>query len=735
MKKRSITLKKFILNLLWSISFVAAMEAPEILEERTVSSVCSQEKSLELPLLPRSLFAFTMKGQLEEGKRKFLEQITENTGLSPYKLLSHDEDNNFVVFKTREAEGDRHFVYNMDLKTCHFIGANIIEGPHPYVHIEEVAPDNIYWSVYSVINPREKELYAFSLKDQTNTRLEVPARLFKILAERNGTLYSLVSAQSFEENKEAEFAIYTKQPNRPWERIIGGNQERFAFFTKIPIIENSILETLDRPKKKYAIYASYRNLQGQVITGPITMADNKFVHLFTLPEINIHSLKLISYNITTNKTESYLSHHMLLLSFIDQGRVKWHTLNLGNDEIDILSPLTELSNLIESHKVVEAGDNYYIDTTLEGFNIIQSDHPALRITFNLITNEDSGAPITQWGIPDPDDVSGQVQDLMDAKKCGHLTKAYYETFLMQDGQPLDCIVTPPSIGTAPYPAVIIPHGGPHISLKLNYNPLAQFLANRGYVVIEPVFSGSDNSQAIYERGRGQYGNLIQREMKEAANWYAYKQLIDARRVGIFGSSFGGYVVNFQATHPDCFEEIFPEGFKCFVSMVGVSDLIFDIKNSSFQIPRKNLIGIERRARYIEPLIESLDEPLSPEAEASLKSKSPLYAAAKVKPPLLLLHNDGDERVPIYHSNVLSQALSDHNIAHIYGVFKGEGHTLSNNSNLNVKYGLIENFLSKHLGGTRYQPLTKEECSQSTFEVIHGQELIDELLERALTQEK
>ncbi|WP_010299159.1 alpha/beta hydrolase family protein [Candidatus Odyssella thessalonicensis] len=735
MKKCSITLKKFILNLLGSISFAAAMEAPEIFEERTVSSVCSQEKSSELPLLPRSLFAFTMKGQLNEEKRKLLEQITENTGLSPYKILSHDEDNNFVVFKTREAEGDRHFVYNTDLKTCHFIGANILEGPHPYIHIEAVAPDTIYWSVYPVNNPREKELYAFSLKDQTNTRLEVPARLFKILAERNGTLYSLVSAESFEENEEAEFAIYTKQPNCPWEKIIGGNQERFAIFTKIPIIENPILGTLGRLEKKYAIYASYRNLQGQVITGPITMADNKFVPLFTLPEGNIHDLRLISYNIPTNKTKSYLSHHMLLVSLIDQGRLKWHTLNLGNGEIDIPSPLTELSNLLESHKIVEAGDNYYIDATLEGFNIIQSDHPALRITFNLSTDEDSGAPITQWGIPAPNDLSGQIQDLVDAKKCGHLTKAYYETISMQDGQPLDCIVTPPSFGTAPYPGVIISHGGPHVALNLNYNPLAQFLANRGYVVIEPVFSGSDNSQAIYERGRGQYGNLIQREMKEAANWYAHKQLIDAQRVGIIGSSFGGYVVNFQATHPDCFEEIFPEGFKCFISIVGMSDLIFDINNAISHLPRKNLISIERRARYIEPLIESLDDLLSPEAETSLKSKSPLYAAAKVKAPLLLLHNDGDERVPIYHSNALSQALSDHNIAHIYGVFKGEGHTLSNNSNLNVEYGLIENFLSKHLGGTRYQPLTKEECSQSTFEIIQGQELIDELLEGQVTEEK
>ena len=121
------------------------------------------------------------------------------------------------------------------------------------------------------------------------------------------------------------------------------------------------------------------------------------------------------------------------------------------------------------------------------------------------------------------------------------------------------------------PLIMLPHGGPFVRDEWTYDPLVQFLANRGYAVFQPQFRGSTGlGKEFVERGYGQWGRKMQDDLDDGLDWLVSNGMVDAKRVCIVGASYGGYAALWGAIRN-------PERYRCAASIAGVTDLEAQLK--------------------------------------------------------------------------------------------------------------------------------------------------------------
>lgn len=252
----------------------------------------------------------------------------------------------------------------------------------------------------------------------------------------------------------------------------------------------------------------------------------------------------------------------------------------------------------------------------------------------------------------------------------------------RDGLSLPVYVTHPpgSDAQQALPAVVLVHGGPWVrGARLGWSADAQFLATRGYRVIEPEFRGSEGyGFRHFKAGWKQWGAAMQDDLVDAVQWAAKQGLVDPARVCIVGASYGGYAsLMAPIVHPGV--------FRCAASFAGVTDinLMYDISWSDLSEDHKRygmptLIGDQRK-----------DEVL-------LAAASPLKRVAELKIPLLLAHGGEDRRVPIEHAKRFLGAARDAGVAIEYQEYASEGHWFFIPSNQADYYKRLENFLEKSL---------------------------------------
>jgi dipeptidyl aminopeptidase/acylaminoacyl peptidase len=250
-------------------------------------------------------------------------------------------------------------------------------------------------------------------------------------------------------------------------------------------------------------------------------------------------------------------------------------------------------------------------------------------------------------------------------------------FTARDGLQLRGYLTLPK-GRDPrnLPLVLMPHGGPFDRDKWEYDPMVQFLANRGYAVLQPEFRGSTGfGKGLVEKGYGQWGYKMQDDLDDSVDWLAHTGQIDPKRVCIVGASYGGYAALWGAIRN-------PERYRCAASLAGVSDLPALLRHD------KKLFTAPRYYREWRTQVAG-------DNEANLRSVSPLAYAAKVKVPLLIGHGEEDERVPPKQSHDMVGALTKVG-ANVTSVFyEGEGHGFSKSADLQDWLSRLEAFLAKY----------------------------------------
>jgi dipeptidyl aminopeptidase/acylaminoacyl peptidase len=252
-------------------------------------------------------------------------------------------------------------------------------------------------------------------------------------------------------------------------------------------------------------------------------------------------------------------------------------------------------------------------------------------------------------------------------------------YAARDGLPIRGYLTLPK-GKPPkdLPIIVNPHGGPWVRDGWGFNPEVQFLANRGFGVLQMNFRGSTGyGRKFWEAGFRQWGLTMQDDITDGVKWLVDQGIADPKRVAIYGGSYGGYAVLAGLTKT-------PDLYAAGVDYVGVSNLFTFIKT----VPP-----------YWKPFLEMMYEMVgNPEKDQRLfEENSPALNAAKIKTPLFVAQGAKDPRVNINESNQIVDALKKHGIEVEYMVKQDEGHGFQNEENRFSFYEAMEEFLAKHLG--------------------------------------
>ena len=241
------------------------------------------------------------------------------------------------------------------------------------------------------------------------------------------------------------------------------------------------------------------------------------------------------------------------------------------------------------------------------------------------------------------------------------------------------LTLPRELPSRDLPVVINPHGGPWARDYWGYNPEVQFLANRGYAVLQMNFRGSTGyGRKFWELGFKEWGRKMQDDITDGVNWLTEKGIADPDRIGIYGGSYGGYAALAGLTFT-------PDLYACGVDYVGVSNI---------------LSWFEAIPPYWEPLRDMFYEMVGdPEKEQELlKAASPLFHVDNIKVPLFIAQGANDPRVPKAESDQMVEALKVRGIEVPYMVKENEGHGFANEENRFDFYRAMEKFLGKYLGG-------------------------------------
>jgi dipeptidyl aminopeptidase/acylaminoacyl peptidase len=272
---------------------------------------------------------------------------------------------------------------------------------------------------------------------------------------------------------------------------------------------------------------------------------------------------------------------------------------------------------------------------------------------------------------------GASRPTLDASLMAEQDLVYVTT---RDGKRMPVYVTKPR-GKGPWPTVVLVHGGPFLrGHSWGWRDEPQFLASRGYLVVEPEFRGSTGYGDVWFRaGLKQWGLAMQDDVTDATRWAISQGMADAKRIALAGASYGGY-----ATMMGLVKE--PDLYRAGINWVGVTDieLIYDVSWSDssdvwkrFGMPR--MIGDKDKDRD------------------QLRRTSPLRRASEITKPVLMAYGGQDFRVPLPHGTEMRDALRKAGKVEVEWVeYEAEGHSFLLEANRLDFYSRFERFLARHL---------------------------------------
>jgi dipeptidyl aminopeptidase/acylaminoacyl peptidase len=241
------------------------------------------------------------------------------------------------------------------------------------------------------------------------------------------------------------------------------------------------------------------------------------------------------------------------------------------------------------------------------------------------------------------------------------------------------LTTPVGIAAKSLPGIVLVHGGPWDRDSWGFNSTVQWLANRGYAVLQVNFRGSAGyGKKFLNAGNREWGRKMQDDLIDGVHWLTKQGIADAKKIGIMGASYGGYATLAGLTFT-------PDVFACGVDLVGPSNLITEFSN----IPA-----------YWGPLRPTFAKRVgNPLTEIDfLKARSPLFHVDRIKAPLLIGQGANDPRVPRKESDQVVSALRMANKPVEYVVYADEGHGFTRPENRLHFCAVTEAFLFRHLGG-------------------------------------
>ena len=276
---------------------------------------------------------------------------------------------------------------------------------------------------------------------------------------------------------------------------------------------------------------------------------------------------------------------------------------------------------------------------------------------------------------------GATRPAIHASDMGQLDLVWLKA---RDGLPLPAWLTLPKGQKKNLPLVVLAHGGPWVrGGELKWDQEVQFLASRGYAVLEPEFRGSlGYGDKHFRAGIKQWGLAMQDDVADAARWAIAQGIADPKRICIAGASYGGY-----ATLMGLVKD--PQLYQCGVSWAGVSDLtMLASQNNRFVSD----MGDTYRQFGLPILVGD------PVKDADrFKATSPLQQASAIHRPVLLAHGGADQRVPVAQTKLLYDALKPGSPGSELVIYGDEGHGWTLPKTRVDFWNRVERFLNQHIG--------------------------------------
>lgn len=260
------------------------------------------------------------------------------------------------------------------------------------------------------------------------------------------------------------------------------------------------------------------------------------------------------------------------------------------------------------------------------------------------------------------------------------------SYQSRDGLTLHGYLTlPMGIPAKNLPTVLLVHGGPWARDTWGFKPIVQWLANRGYAVLQINFRGSTGyGRPFVVASFREWAGKMHDDLIDGVNWIVKEGIADPKKIAIMGFSYGGYstMVGLSFT---------PDVFVAGVAVVGISNLVSWFKN----IP-------PYWAPYRALLVRRVGDP--EKEEEFLKSRSPVSFVDRIKAPLLIAHGANDVRVVVAQSEEMVEAMrkKDKPLEHVV-TYGDEGHRFVRPETRLHFYAKAEEFLARHLGG-RLEPI-------------------------------
>ncbi len=319
---------------------------------------------------------------------------------------------------------------------------------------------------------------------------------------------------------------------------------------------------------------------------------------------------------------------------------------------------------------------------------LSAQMPAVKVHY--IDHSDDGSLTLMGGYSDRDPGSwyllnrknGKVTRLLSPREGidpNRMGKRRPMRFTTSDGVEIAGFMTLPNGVDDPknLPTVLLPHGGPHAEGDgWAFDTDAQFLASRGYLVLQINYRGSQGrGRRFEEAGYKQWGTRIQDDLIEGVRWAVAQGYADSKRICSYGASFGAYSAMMVAAKA-------PDLFKCAVGYAGIYDLPMMFNKGDIKDQKSGRNYLQRV--------------LGNDMQA-LAAVSPTSLADRIKVPVLLIHGEEDERAPIAQGIAMRDALEKSgNPAEWWAVAK-EGHGFYNEDNNIALFKRLETFLGAHIG--------------------------------------
>lgn len=343
------------------------------------------------------------------------------------------------------------------------------------------------------------------------------------------------------------------------------------------------------------------------------------------------------------------------------------------------------------------------------YEVMKSELPDGEINFGAHTSDDEMWVINVEQDVDPgstylynrsDESLAMLYESRPELESNHLAEMKPIRYTARDGLEIPAYLTlPKGYGEGNLPVIVYPHGGPWARDTWGYDPMVQFLANRGYAVFQPNFRGSAGyGKEFLNAGNEEWGTgFMQHDITDGVEYLIEEGIADSSRVAIYGGSYGGYATLAGLAFT-------PDLYAAGVSFVGPSNII-TLLNSipPYWEPIRKIFSVR---------VGDLDDP---EDVERMKKQSPLFSADQIEAPLMVIQGANDPRVKKQESDQIVQALRELDREVQYIVAPDEGHGFAREENRIAAFTAMEEFFADHIGG-RYQEDMKQEIAERLKEI-------------------